>query len=405
MLGKWWDSARRFFSGSDREQELRDKLEEIKKKTPTPVFWLLGKTQSGKSTLVRYLTGAEQAEIGKGFKPCTRFSQQYLFPSDQAPLMSFLDTRGLEEPGYDPAEDLARFNEETHLVIITARVLDHAQENIKKHLASIREASPKRPVVLVLTCLHEAYPQQQHPEGYPFGPDGLPLEGAPVPPELTASIHAQKERFAGLFDRLVCVDLTPPEEGFNEPNYGGQRLREVMVDLLPAAHAQTLRTLNEASNELKDFFAQQAHPYIVAYSGMAATAGAIPLPVVDLLALSGVQSRMVYELASIYGQPLSAQRFLEVAGTLGLGMLARQAARSAVKAIPVVGTVLGSVAGGAMAGASTYALGKAFCYYYSVVQQGHVPDPQDLKRYYSEQLNQAQTIWQQRHDSEKKDKS
>jgi hypothetical protein len=53
----------------------------------------------------------------------------------------------------------------------------------------------------------------------------------------------------------------------------------------------------------------------------------------------------------------------------------------------------GSVAGGALAGASTFALGKAFCFYYQAVHQGHVPKTEDLRRYYHEQLNLAEKMW------------
>jgi uncharacterized protein (DUF697 family) len=74
-------------------------------------------------------------------------------------------------------------------------------------------------------------------------------------------------------------------------------------------------------------------------------------------------------------------------------MLLRQASREMTKFIPFVGTVAGSVAGGVLAGASTYALGKAFCYYYSAVHEGHVPKPEDLRRYYHEQLTQAERTW------------
>jgi hypothetical protein len=35
-------------------------------------------------------------------------------------------------------------------------------------------------------------------------------------------------------------------------------------------------------------------------------------------------------------------------------------------------------------------LGKAFCYYYRAVHEGHVPNPQDLRRYYREQLALAE---------------
>ena len=51
-----------------------------------PVFWLFGKTQSGKTSVVKYLTGATDAEIGEGFQPCTRTTRRYAFPEDDAPL-------------------------------------------------------------------------------------------------------------------------------------------------------------------------------------------------------------------------------------------------------------------------------------------------------------------------------
>src|SRR5205807_7362588 len=96
-----------------------------------------------------------------------------------------------------------------------------------------------------------------------------------------------------------------------------------------------------------------------------------------------------------YGQPLTARRFQEVAGTLGFGILFRQATRGMLKFIPGLGSVVGAVASGALAGASTFALGKAFCYYYQAVHQGHVPQAEDLRRYYKEQFTQAEQSWRQ----------
>ena len=75
-----------------------------------------------------------------------------------------------------------------------------------------------------------------------------------------------------------------------------------------------------------------------------------------------------------------------MATSLGIGILARQAVREVVKFIPYVG----SVAGAAVAWASTYALGRAFCYYYQAVCEGHVPDAQALKKYYHEQYASAE---------------
>jgi uncharacterized protein (DUF697 family) len=249
-------------------------------------------------------------------------------------------------------------------------------------------------VVLVLTCLHEAYPQQQHRLPYPFA-DGLPPEAADVPDvpdvpdDLRRSLQLQHERFAGLVDHVVPVDLTKPEEGFNDPAYGGEYLKAKLLEVLPGAYRQTLLNVEEAAGELRSWHERRALPYILGYSTLAATAGAIPVPWVDLLILPGLQTQMIHHLARLYGQPLTARRFLELAGTLGLGLVVRQAIRETAKLIPFVG----SMTAGALAGSSTFALGKAFCYYYSAVLHGHAPRAEDLKRYYQEQLTQAEGLW------------
>jgi uncharacterized protein (DUF697 family) len=407
-----FDKLKHWLSRTGRSDgQVRDRLEKLRRRTPVPLFWLFGKTQTGKTSVIKFLTGADQAEIGQGFQACTRFSREYQFPTPEAPLLAFLDTRGVDEPGYDPAEDLHRFGGRAHVVLVTAKVLDHAQENTLKHLRTIRAAHPGRPVVLALTCLHEAYPQQQHPQPYSFlvpaaedghgngvkrphpGPGAggpqCPLPAANCPPDLARSVAEQCLRFGDLVDVVVPIDLTRPEEGFAEVNYGGENLKRVLLAVLPSGYRQTLLTLEEADRELKDLHARRVLPHIVGYSTLAATAGAVPIPWLDLLILPGIQTRMIYHLARLYGRPLDAARFLELASTLGLGIMLRQAAREVVKFIPYVG----SVVGGAVAAASTFALGKAFCYYYSEVHQGHIPSAEDLRRYYQDQLALARHAW------------
>src|SRR3954452_6563978 len=117
------DNLKHLFSRKARDESLRKRLDKLRMETPVPVFWLIGKTQSGKTSIIKYLTGAEDAQIGQGFRPCTRYSREYLFPSPDTPLLDFLDTRGLEEPGYDAAEDLAQFNSRAHVVVVTVRLL------------------------------------------------------------------------------------------------------------------------------------------------------------------------------------------------------------------------------------------------------------------------------------------
>src|SRR5437868_3275373 len=138
------DKLLHLFSKEAREAGLRKRLEKLRAELPVPVFWLIGKTQTGKTSIIKYLTGAEDAEIGQGFKPCTRYSREYDFPTAEAPLLTFLDTRGMDEPGYDPGEDLAQFNNLAHVQIVTVKALDHAQEHVLANLRRIRQSKPTR---------------------------------------------------------------------------------------------------------------------------------------------------------------------------------------------------------------------------------------------------------------------
>jgi uncharacterized protein (DUF697 family)/predicted GTPase len=384
-----FDSIKSFvrsLSGSGREAEIHARIADARQRTPVPVIWLFGKTQSGKTSIIKFLTGASDAEIGTGFRPCTRFSREYDFPNAEAPLLSFLDTRGLDEPGYDPSEDLKNLDERAHLIIVTVKALDHAQQNVFDHLATIRRAKPSRPVILALTTLHEAYPQQQHPAEYPFG-DNLFPPGAPE--NLLRSLSEQQRRFQDLVDEIVPIDLTKPDEGFEQPNYGGEHLKQTILRRLPDLYRQTLLALDRATGELRDARMVQATPIILGYSYLAVAAGAIPIPFIDLFILPGIQMKMVAELATLHGQPMTAERFRELAATLGLSMIARQAAREVSKFIPIVG----AAAGAALAGASTYALGRAACYYYQQILEGHVPEPESLKKFFDQELAAAEQFW------------
>lgn len=394
-IGRAFGSVVGWFKGKDVDAE-KD-LAEVRAKTPAPVLWLFGKTQSGKSSLIRYLTGATDAEIGSGFRPCTRFSRMYPFPTDDAPVFTFLDTRGVDEPGYDPAEDLKQFDSQAHLVLITCRLRDFATGNIRESLKAIRDANPRRPVVLVLTCLHEAYPQTQHPQPYPYtdlvttkaATITPPTEPAPPTDSVWHLIATQQEHFAGLIDRIIPIDLTIPEEGYDDPNYGGDALKRAILDLLPEAYRETLKHLTDATDQFTKLHDKKTAPILVGYSTLAGTAGALPIPFVDLLLLGGIQTKMIQALAATSGHKDRANRFLEMATSAGIGLLATAALRQLAKFIPYVGSVVGA----GLAAASTYALGRAFLEYDRRTNEGHIPSRDEVAKLYKEHLSSAERRW------------
>ena len=406
-MSQLWSTVKRMFRGGhDRPPDLEATLTELRDKTPAPVFWLIGKTQSGKTSIIKFLTGAEDAAIGSGFRPTTKTTRRYEFPTADAPLLSFLDTRGLDEPSYDPAADIAALDPLAHLVIVTAKATDFAQGNVRHALdqsaGPIRRgrsfcASPR--------CTKRS--RQPLPMPYPFGkaeggggkaeeetkdapPSPLRLPPS-VPDDLRRCLEEHARAFEGLYDALVPIDLTRPEDRFPDPHYGGEELKATLIRLLPEAYRQTLLRLEEATAALKDIHLSHAVPVIVGYSTMAATAGAVPVPFVDMIVIPGIQARMAHHIAGAYGQPMTADRYKEIAAAVGVGMISRQLARQATKLIPVVGSAVGAAVGGA----STYALGRALCYYFQAVHDGHVPDAATLKAYYQDEYTAAEKRWKQ----------
>ena len=395
--------------GSLTGEQFEQKRRELLKKTPIPVFWLFGKTGSGKTSIVRYLTGATQAEIGNGYRPQTKTSSQYDFPTSDSPIVRFLDTRGLGEAGYDPTDDLKHFDASTHVIIVVARVMDHALQDIVEPLRVIRAAQPHRPVVLALTCLHEAYPFEQHPETDPFGTPTAPSADHPAGasassttpselttlPELRRCLVEQERRFAGLVDHIVPIDLTLPEDGFSQHDFGGRRLEETLINVLPAACRQALLYLDEVRTTLKDLTARHALPTIIAYSSLAATAAATPLPFVDIPAVMGIQTRLIYVLADLYDQKMNTDMLMKMVGAAAGQVALRFAVKAPLKFIPFVG----QTANAAMAFAYTFSLGKACCWYFGEIRNGHVPLPEDLNKVWAEQLEEAVAVWRKRRET------
>jgi len=377
-LGQAWRTVRELWRPGQVNID-EAKLQLLREKAETPVFWLFGKTQSGKTSIIRYLTGASDAEIGSGFRPCTTTSRIYPFPTEDAPVLTILDTRGVEEPSYDPTDDIAAFDARAHMVVVTLRLRDFAHGSIRESLVKIRATNRHRPVLLVLTCIHEAYPRKQHPDG----PLGEGYEDA------VRLIGEQTLQFTGLVDRVVSVDLTKEEEGFTNTEYGGPELKQALLELLPAAYRQTLMRLDDQTGELREMHLQRAVPVLIGYSSLAAAAGALPIPFIDLLIIPGIQAKLIHALAVQSGQPENARRFMELSASLGLGLLARQALREVAKFIPYVG----SVVGGGLAYASTYALGRAYLAYQQHLHEGHAPDAAQLRTLYREQLASAEAQW------------
>lgn len=363
----------------------------LRAKAPIPWLWLFGKTGSGKSSVVRYLTGAEEARVGQGFRPETRTSRRFDFPDSQEPLLTFVDTRGLGEAAYDPSQDIEVFSKSMQLMVVTVRVSDHALQSVIDPLRRIRKSAPQRPVLLVLTCLHEATGTldiSQGPDPFDEVRSSENVETKTIPATLQTLIDEKASQFEGLVDGIIPVDLTKPDDGFADPDFGGQRLKQAILEHLPQAYRQALLTLN-AQTRSQSPRQTRARWQVLASSALAGSVGAVPVPWVDIPAVLAIQAHLAMRLAKIYEQELTPAHWAVLSSAAGSRIVLRMVVREALKFIPIVGMA----AGAASSFAFTYALGMSWDWYFADIRGGHVPSEKRLKQVFAEQLKRGRELW------------
>jgi uncharacterized protein (DUF697 family) len=109
---------------------------------------------------------------------------------------------------------------------------------------------------------------------------------------------------------------------------------------------------------------EQADLIVKKYMNWSFVGGLIPIPLVDLAAISGIQMKMIYDLSNLYGVQFKAHLAQSAVGSLlGAvvpGVVANTALGTGLKFIPVIGTTLGVITMPALSLASTYAVGRIF---------------------------------------------
>ncbi len=94
-------------------------------------------------------------------------------------------------------------------------------------------------------------------------------------------------------------------------------------------------------------------------------AGAIPLPILDIVAVSAIQLNMYKELCMLYQSDYNEAFAKNLIGSIAGATIAKIGA-SLLKSIPVVGSFLGSMPMVVLSGTSTYAMGQVFKKYLEI---------------------------------------
>ncbi|MCQ8127023.1 GTPase family protein [Methylomonas rivi] len=374
------------------DNRLHEKLQQARRHLPVPVFWLLGKAQSGKSSIVQGLTGSSRAEIGQGFRPCTRQSFVFDFPDEETAFVRFLDTRGLGEAGYDPAEDMAWCQSQAHLLMVVVKAMDHELDGVLSAVRAIRTTHPDWPMLVIQTCLHEGYPHKTTDHLLPYAYASDQFAGN-CPPELARSLNMQRQHFKDLNARFAAVDLTQQEDGYVPIDYGLDALWSAIESALPTGLRQMLLQSQAQSDLLNDVYAQHAYPHVLGYAISCGLLAMTPLPAVSVPLVIAAQGKLFHSIASIYGLALTRRSVYEVASAVGIGGLGFGiGVRELAKLVPGWGSLIAGLSTAAI----TYALGMTLCYYYAQTRQGHAFSPDMLKAVYDEQLQRGRELLKER---------
>jgi uncharacterized protein (DUF697 family) len=92
-------------------------------------------------------------------------------------------------------------------------------------------------------------------------------------------------------------------------------------------------------------------------------AGLIPVPLVDIAAVGGVQLHMLHRLSEIYGVPFSENRGKSILTSLAGAVIPATAATtttSLMKGVPGIGTAIGALTMPAVAACATWVIGRVF---------------------------------------------
>jgi uncharacterized protein (DUF697 family) len=312
----------------------------------------------------------------------------------EVPLLRFLDTRGLGEPGYDPAQDIAWCEEQSHLLLVAMQVADPMQEDVLRVVRTARRRHPYWPVVVAQTGLHRRYePGAPHPASYPYTGSTTDEIDSRIPSALRQAIAYQRRLFSGLPGdpvRFVPIDFTTPEDGY-DPQYFGlaelwQALEETGPDALSALHRAV------ADVESDDMRAS-ARRLVQSFAAVAAGAGAVPFPLVGVGGLASVLALMLRMVGRRYGVVWTPSMFAQFTGVIGGGTLVwwglRYGLGEFVKLIPILGTAVAGALNAAAAVAVTIGIGEAACVWLGYRRRGQSAPTEEVRRAFAAGLAQG----------------
>lgn len=127
----------------------------------------------------------------------------------------------------------------------------------------------------------------------------------------------------------------------------------------------------------------RARQLVKRYTAASVAPALVPVPLVDLGLIFGVQLKLLHALAGLYEVPFSESRSRALVASLAGGAFPVSLAMSVGRLLPGLGTVAGAATVGVMGGASTYAIGHVFVQHFESGGTFLSFDPEKVRAHYA----------------------
>ncbi|MCQ2773401.1 50S ribosome-binding GTPase [Helicobacter pylori] len=335
--------------GKERGLNMSKMLEHIKKEKPKMNVLLMGGTGVGKSSLINALFGKEIAKAGVG-KPITQHLEKYI---DEQKGLILWDTKGIEDKDYhDTMQSIKKEMEDSFKTLDEKEAIDVAYLCVKETSSRVQERELLSfaknwniPTIVIFT-------HTQYEAGDAFVQE-------------TKGIIDEEWGFKGFVKAYVRVNsvafsfrgLKVPVEGLEELV---AETEKCLSDAIKNKRRHFLSIQKANIQKRKQAMIEECKTIIHVASGLAGTAGLIPIPFSDALAIAPIQAGMIYKMNDAFGMDLDksvgASLITGLLGVTAVAQVGRTLVNGFLKFIPVGR----SVAGGATAAVITEGIGFAY---------------------------------------------
>jgi len=402
-------------------------LEDMIIKTKAPTLYLIGRSGSGKSSLINailsrspYETNSDNPEIGH-VKPTTCESKRYFFQfRDDGKIIAewnLIDSRGLFESTPPEGcehksdksveetilEDLEEYSPDIVLHVIKAEDVRNHGKDFQTINEIFNEYGFNIPRIAVLSQVDKLNPPDQWPpEKYSEKAGNIlnlieytAYEVLKFPKDKTIPVDPANSLSGLALHKNAITDTT---EKFNV--YAGviptsaYKNREWNIDTLAdfvGGHLTTETLLNYAQALKRQWLLKKiANDIVKRFAHIAGGIGAIPIPLSDIMLLTPLQILLVGVIAGLSCRKVSQESIKELfSATALVGGAAyglRTIAQQLVKMIPIGGSVIS----GAIAASGTYGIGKAaIAYFFDNLPKDKLSEEIDK---YSKEWNENQKL-------------